>query len=195
MPSKVLPMVTIGCQWVLPLVANLADNLECRQNYQRAKWRHFQDCNLWKFRNYCSIYWVPELKFLWSLVLATPMSVCSYNGVVENDDLLSLFTTNRKLPMATDIRSQFSDCNWYQWQPMAASGTNGKITSGTIGKTPNARLTCYITSVCVKPGFAIVIPGFSITAGFTIVIPGFSLLNQVLRWYTRFSSRHNKFSR
>ena len=56
------------------------------------------------------------------LVLATPVSVCIYNGVVENDDLLSLFTINRKLPMATDIRSEFSDCQWYQfgnqWQPM-----------------------------------------------------------------------------
>ena len=52
------------------------------------------------------------------LVLATPVSICSYNGVVENDDLLSLFTTNRKLPMATDIRSEFSDCQWYQWQPI-----------------------------------------------------------------------------
>ena len=70
------------------------------------------------------------------LVLAIPVSVCSYNGVVENDDLLSLFTTNRKLPMATDIRSEFSNC---QWQPMAANGTNDKITNGTIGKTPNAR--------------------------------------------------------
>ena len=38
------------------------------------------------------------------------MSICSYNEVVENDDLLSLFTTNRKLPMETDIRSEFSDC-------------------------------------------------------------------------------------
>ena len=46
------------------------------------------------------------------------MSICFYNGVVENDDLFSLFTTNRKLPMATDIRSEFSDCQWYQWQPM-----------------------------------------------------------------------------
>ena len=34
-------------------------------------------------------------------------------------------------PMATDIRSEFSDCQWYQWQPMAANGT--------VGKTPNAR--------------------------------------------------------
>ena len=42
-------------------------------------------------------------------------------------------------PKATDIRSEFSDCQWYQWQPMAANGTNGKITNGTIGKTPNAR--------------------------------------------------------
>ena len=42
-------------------------------------------------------------------------------------------------PMATDIRSELSDCQWYQWQPMAAYGTNGKITNGTIGKTPNAR--------------------------------------------------------
>ena len=73
------------------------------------------------------------------LVLTTPASICSYNGVAENDDLLSLFTTNRKLPMATDIRSEFSDCKWYQWQPMAANGTNDKITNGTIGKTPNAR--------------------------------------------------------
>ena len=73
------------------------------------------------------------------MVLATPVSICSYNGVVENDDLLSLFTTKRKLPMATDIRSEFSDCQWYQWQPMAANGTNGKITNGTIDKTPNAR--------------------------------------------------------
>ena len=31
------------------------------------------------------------------------------------------------------------------------------------------------------PGFAIVIPGFSVKPGFAIVIPGFSLLNQVLR--------------
>ena len=73
------------------------------------------------------------------LVLATLVSICSYNGVVENDDLLSLFTTNRKIPKATDIRSEFSDCQWYQWQPMAANSTNGKITNGTIGKTPNAR--------------------------------------------------------
>ena len=69
------------------------------------------------------------------------MSICSYNGVVENDDLLSLFSTNRKLPMATDIRSEFSD---YQWQPMAANDTNGKITDGTIGKTPNAWIVCKI---------------------------------------------------
>ena len=54
------------------------------------------------------------------LVLATPVSICSYNGVVENDDLLSLFTTNTKLPMATDIRSEFSDC---QWQPVATNGS------------------------------------------------------------------------
>ena len=116
-------MVTTCCQWILPLVANLADNLEGRQNYQRAKWRHFQDCNILKFLNYCSVYWVPELKFLWNLlklqsywVLANPVSICSYNGAVENDDLLSLFTTNRKLPMATAIRSEFSD-NGNQWQP------------------------------------------------------------------------------
>ena len=32
-----MPMVTVGCHWVLPLVANLADNLEGRQNYQRTK--------------------------------------------------------------------------------------------------------------------------------------------------------------
>ena len=77
------------------------------------------------------------------------MSICSYNGVVENDDLalLSLFTTNRKLPMTTNIRSEFSDCQWCQWQPMAHGkitngtiGTNGKITNGTTGKTPNARI-------------------------------------------------------
>ena len=67
------------------------------------------------------------------------MSICSYNGVVENDDLLLLFTTNRKLLMATDIRSEFSDGQWYQWQPMAANGLNGKIANGIIGKTPNAR--------------------------------------------------------
>ena len=73
------------------------------------------------------------------LVWATPVSICSYNGVVENDDILSLFTANRKLPMATDIRTEFSDCQWYQWQPMTANVTNGKITNGTIGKTPNAR--------------------------------------------------------
>ena len=73
------------------------------------------------------------------MVLATTVSVWSYNGVVEKDDVLSLFTTNRKLPMATDIRSEFSDCQWYQWQPMAANGTNGKITNCAIGKTPNAR--------------------------------------------------------
>ena len=81
------------------------------------------------------------------LVLATPVSICSYNGVVENDDLLSLFTANRKLPMATDIRSEFSDCQWYQWQPMAANGTNGKIINGTIGKTPNARMHWLIVRV------------------------------------------------
>ena len=62
------------------------------------------------------------------LVLAIPVSVCSYNGVVETDDLRWLFTTNRQLPMATDIRSEFSDCQWYQWQPMAANGTYDKIT-------------------------------------------------------------------
>ena len=32
-----MPVVTIGCHWVLPLVTNLADNLMGRQNYQRAK--------------------------------------------------------------------------------------------------------------------------------------------------------------
>ena len=42
-------------------------------------------------------------------------------------------------PMATDIRSEFSDCQWYQWQSMAANGTNGNITNSTTGKTPNAR--------------------------------------------------------
>ena len=40
----------------------------------------------------------------------------------------------RKLPMTANIRSEFSECQWYQWQPMAANGTTGKI---TIGKTPN----------------------------------------------------------
>ena len=69
------------------------------------------------------------------MVLATPVSICSYNGVVEKDDLLSLFTTNRKLPVATDIHSEFSDCQWYQWQPMAVNGTNGKITIVAIQET------------------------------------------------------------
>ena len=77
------------------------------------------------------------------LVLATPVSMFSSNGVVENDDILSLLTTNRMLPMATDIRSEFSDCQWYQWQPMAVSGTSSKFTNGTIGKTPNARDMLY----------------------------------------------------
>ena len=36
-----MPMVTIGCHLVSPLVANLADNLESRQNYQRAKLTSF----------------------------------------------------------------------------------------------------------------------------------------------------------
>ena len=49
------------------------------------------------------------LKFTYIAKLLV-LAVCSYNGVVGNDDLLSLFTTNRKLPMATDIRSEFSDC-------------------------------------------------------------------------------------
>ena len=44
------------------------------------------------------------------------------------------------LPVTANIRSEFSDC---QWQPMAANGTNGKITIGTIGKTPNIP-----TSIC-----------------------------------------------
>ena len=39
-----------------------------------------------------------------------------------------------KLPIAANIHSEFSDRQWYQWQPMAASGTNSKNTSG---KTPN----------------------------------------------------------
>ena len=141
-----LPLVPMVCQWVLPLVSNLADNLEGRQNYQRAKWLHVQDCSLWKFRNYCTILLGSRVKIPLKityiaklLVLATPVSICSYNGVVENDDLLSLFITSRKLPMATDIRSEFSDCQWYQCQPMAANCTSGKITNGTIGKTPNAR--------------------------------------------------------
>ena len=30
-----MPMATIGCQWVLPFGANLADILEGRQNYQK----------------------------------------------------------------------------------------------------------------------------------------------------------------
>ena len=49
------------------------------------------------------------------------MSVCFYNGFVEKDDLLSLFTTNRKLPMTADIRQSFqiaSGTNDNQWQPM-----------------------------------------------------------------------------
>ena len=81
------------------------------------------------------------------LVLATPVSVCSYNGVVENDDLLSLFTANRKLSMATDIRSEISDCHLYQWQPLAASGINGKIANDTIGKTSNAR---NVAACCLR---------------------------------------------
>ena len=44
--------------------------------------------------------------------------------------------------MAANIRSEFSDYQWYQWQPMAANGTNGKITNGTIGKTPN--VPCFM---------------------------------------------------
>ena len=36
-----MPMVTIGCHLVSPLVANLADSLEGRQNYQRAKLTSF----------------------------------------------------------------------------------------------------------------------------------------------------------
>ena len=44
-----MPMFTNGYQWFLPLAANLANNLECRQNYQPAKWRHFQDNNQWKW--------------------------------------------------------------------------------------------------------------------------------------------------
>ena len=36
-----MPMVTSGCHLVSPLVANLADNLEGRQNYQRAKLTSF----------------------------------------------------------------------------------------------------------------------------------------------------------
>ena len=56
MPSEVSPLAVIvpvftnGYQWFLPLAANLADNLERRQNYQRAKWRHFQDDNQWKWQ-------------------------------------------------------------------------------------------------------------------------------------------------
>ena len=38
------------------------------------------------------------------LVLAIPVSVFSYNGVVENDDLRWLFTTNRKLPMVPLVK-------------------------------------------------------------------------------------------
>ena len=45
-----MPMFTNGYQWFLPLAANLANNLERRQNYQRAKWHHFQDNNQWKWR-------------------------------------------------------------------------------------------------------------------------------------------------
>ena len=77
-----MPMVIIGCQWVLSLVINLSDNLEV--------------------------------------------------GKITNAPNDVIFRT------AT--RSEFSNCQWYQWQPMAASGTNGKITNGTIGKTPNARI-------------------------------------------------------
>ena len=39
-----------------------------------------------------------------------------------------------------------------------------------------SNLTCDITSLFVKTGFSIVIPGFSVKPGFAIVIPGFSLL-------------------
>ena len=39
--------------------------------------------------------------------------------------------------MTANIRSEFPDCQWYQWQPMAANSTTGKITIGTIGKTPH----------------------------------------------------------
>ena len=38
------------------------------------------------------------------LVLAIPVPVCSYNGVVENDHLRWLFTTNRKLPMVPLVK-------------------------------------------------------------------------------------------
>ena len=36
--------------------------------------------------------------------------------------------------MAANIRSEFSDCQWYQWQPMVAKDTNSQITMGTKGK-------------------------------------------------------------
>ena len=67
------------------------------------------------------------------LWIGTRGSICFCNKAVANDYLLSLFTTGRKV--AND--SEFSDCQWYKWQLMTASGTKGKITISTIGKTPN----------------------------------------------------------
>ena len=62
-------------------------------------------------------------KILW---IGTRGSICFCNKAIANDDLLSLFTTSRNVANSADIRSEFSDCLWYQWQPMAANAVIGK---------------------------------------------------------------------
>ena len=62
-------------------------------------------------------------KILW---IGTRRSICFCNKAVANDDLLSLFTTSRKV--ANGSRYPFGVLRppkWYQWQPMAVNGTHG----------------------------------------------------------------------
>ena len=51
------------------------------------------------------------------------------NKALANDDLLSLFTTSRKVANGSQYPFRLP------MVPMAANGTNGKITFGTTGKT------------------------------------------------------------
>ena len=126
-----MPMFTNGYQWFLPLAANHADNLEGRPNYQRAKWRHPQ---LNKFHIYCIllIFTGSRVKITLKITYIANIlwkgyrgSICFCNKAVANGDLLSLFTTSRKvandsqypfgvfrltmIPMATN------DSQWYHW--------------------------------------------------------------------------------
>ena len=73
------------------------------------------------------------------LVLAIPVSVCSYNGVVETDDLRYRTTESYQWQLIFVRSFQTANgTNGNQWQPMTPMI---KLPNGTIGKTPNARNT------------------------------------------------------